>query len=100
MRSRVLGGAAWVLKNSPSFFPFSSLSGGYQEMSAGLPSKKSRNHVSQCIQISQLICVPSVEIGAAGRPIAHSLHSKSEAIPALEFRVHVGKSLQQVTYQA
>lgn len=41
MRSRVLGGAACVLKNSPSFFPFSSLSGGYQEMSAGLPSKKS-----------------------------------------------------------
>ncbi len=42
MRSRVLGGAAWVLKNSPSFLPFSSLSGGYQEISAGFPSKKSK----------------------------------------------------------
>lgn len=41
MRSRVLGGAAWLEKNSPSFLPFSSVSGGYQEMSAGLPSKKS-----------------------------------------------------------
>jgi hypothetical protein len=47
MRSRVLGGAAWELKNSPSFLPFSSLSGGYQEMSAGLPSKKS----GQCCQL-------------------------------------------------
>ena len=45
MRSRVLGGAAWDWKNSPSFLPFSSVSGGYQEMSAGLPSKKSeRTH--------------------------------------------------------
>jgi hypothetical protein len=41
IRGRVLGGAADVLKNSPSFCSFSLLSGGYQEMSAGLPSKKS-----------------------------------------------------------
>lgn len=41
MRGSVLGGAAFVSKNSPSFLPFSSLSGGYQEMSAGWPSKKS-----------------------------------------------------------
>jgi len=41
MRSRVLGGAAWFSKKAPSFFPFSSVSGGYHEMSAGLPSKKS-----------------------------------------------------------
>ena len=41
MRSRVFGGAALVEKNSPSFLPFSSVSGGYHEISAGEPSKKS-----------------------------------------------------------
>lgn len=41
MRSTVFGGAAVVLKNSPSFSPFSFVSGGYQLMSAGEPSKKS-----------------------------------------------------------
>lgn len=34
------GGAA-VLNHSPSLAPFSSVSGGYQASSAGLPSKKS-----------------------------------------------------------
>ena len=76
MRSRVLGGAAAVLKNlgslsvssrqtrnqgqtySPSFSPFSLLSGGYHEMSAGLPSKKSGMNtwywccLSECARIS------------------------------------------------
>lgn len=41
MRETVLAGAAGPAKNAPSFLPFSSLSGGYQEISAGLPSKKS-----------------------------------------------------------
>ena len=40
-RGSVLGGAALVWKNSFSFLPFSSLSSGYQLMSAGEPSKKS-----------------------------------------------------------
>ena len=35
------GGAALVEKNWPSFSPFSFVSGGYQEWSAGSPSKKS-----------------------------------------------------------
>ena len=34
------GGEA-VLNHSPSLAPFSAVSGGYQERSAGLPSKKS-----------------------------------------------------------
>lgn len=36
-----IAGELRTLKNSPSFLPFSSVSGGYQLMSAGLPSKKS-----------------------------------------------------------
>lgn len=39
--SAFFGGFAGPLKNSPSFWPFSLVSGGYQEWSAGLPSKKS-----------------------------------------------------------
>ena len=54
MRSRVFGGAALVLKNSPSFLPFSSVSGGYQEISAGSPSKKSTNQ-NQCSSCLTLI---------------------------------------------
>jgi hypothetical protein len=41
MRGSVFGGAAAVWKKLPSFSSFSLLSGGYHEMSAGLPSKKS-----------------------------------------------------------
>ena len=37
---RWMGGEA-VLNHSPNLAPFSSVSGGYQERSAGLPSKKS-----------------------------------------------------------
>jgi hypothetical protein len=35
------GGAPVVWKKFPRALPFSSVSGGYHEMSAGLPSKKS-----------------------------------------------------------
>jgi len=41
MRGKVFGGAACDWKNSPIFCSFSLVSGGIQEMSAGLPSKKS-----------------------------------------------------------
>jgi len=42
MRGNVLGGAAWLEKKAPSFCCLSlSSPGGYQEMSAGEPSKKS-----------------------------------------------------------
>ena len=37
----VFGGAAGPWKKAPSFSPFSLVSGGYQEWSAGLPKKKS-----------------------------------------------------------
>jgi len=37
----VAGGAPVVEKKFPSFSPFSLVSGGYQEMSAGLPSNQS-----------------------------------------------------------
>jgi hypothetical protein len=37
----VFGGAPVVWKKLPRAFPFSSVSGGYQEISAGLPSNQS-----------------------------------------------------------
>lgn len=39
--SAFFGGAAGPLKKAPSFSPFSFVSGGYHDWSAGLPSKKS-----------------------------------------------------------
>jgi hypothetical protein len=41
MRSSIFYGTAGPAKNSLSFLPFSGVSGGYQEMSAGYPSKRS-----------------------------------------------------------
>lgn len=54
MRAAAGPGAPFVLKKLPSFSPCSGVSGGYQEMSAGLPSKRSGMNTWYVLSLSEV----------------------------------------------